>query len=168
MTTRTLTTPATQERSAILAMYAGLALSVVAIVVPFVDHATENVLADHIRSGYPTYTQDRIDSSVAAYLAYLSVIGGLGVICWLWTIRAVKRSRRWAAAAATVIFVLGTGISLANLLVKDGSGDTGLPPLLGWVGMLPCLAGLVAVMLLWIDRQVASSRPPRRPEWPSV
>jgi hypothetical protein len=26
---------------------------------------------------------------------------------------------------------------------------TGLPPLLGWVGMLPCLAGLLAVILLW-------------------
>ena len=25
----------------------------------------------------------------------------------------------------------------------------GLPPLLGWFGMLPCLAGLLAVTLLW-------------------
>jgi hypothetical protein len=157
MTTRMLTTAATHERSAILAMYAGLAFTAVAIVVPFVDHATANVLADHIRSGYPDYSQDHIDSSVATYLAYLSIIGCLGVICWLWTIRAVKHSKRWARAAATVLFLLGTGISLTNLLVKDGSGDTGLPPLLGWVGMLPCLPGLVAVMLLWRDRHVASA-----------
>ena len=36
-----------------------------------------------------------------------------------------------------------------DLLIRDTSGDTGLPPLLGWAGMLPSLAGLVAVALLW-------------------
>lgn len=34
------------------------------------------------------------------------------------------------------------------LLVKDSSGDTGLPPVLGWLGMLPSLPGLTAVALL--------------------
>ena len=47
------------------------------------------------------------------------------------------------------MFALGTGIALIDLLVKDTSGDTGLPPLLGWAGMLPCLAGLLVVTLLW-------------------
>ena len=51
--------------------------------------------------------------------------------------------------AATAMFALGTGIALIDLLVKDTSGDTGLPPLLGWAGMLPCLAGLLTVTLLW-------------------
>ena len=157
MTIRMPARPATHQRSAILAMYAGLAFTMVAIVVPFVDHATANTLADHARSGYPDYTQARIDSVVATYLVYLSIVGVLGVLCWLSTIRAVKRRERWAPAAATVLFLLGTGVSLTNLLVKDGSGDTGLPPLLGWVGMLPRLPGLVAVMLLWRDRDVASA-----------
>jgi hypothetical protein len=48
------------------------------------------------------------------------------------------------------MLVPGTGIAVFDLLVKDTSGDTGLPPLLGWIGMLPCLAGLAAVTLLWI------------------
>ncbi len=47
------------------------------------------------------------------------------------------------------MFALGTAIALFDLLVKDTSGDTGLPPLLGWLGLLPCLAGLLAVALLW-------------------
>jgi hypothetical protein len=47
------------------------------------------------------------------------------------------------------MFVVGTSIALFNLLVQDTSGDTGLPPLLGWVGLLPSLAGLAAVILLW-------------------
>jgi hypothetical protein len=47
------------------------------------------------------------------------------------------------------MFALGTTIALIDLLIKDTSGDTGLPPLLGWAGTLPCLAGLLAVLLLW-------------------
>ena len=76
-------------------MYAGVALTVVAIIVPYIDHAAANVLADHIRAGYPAYTQARIDTAVTTYLVYLSIIGALGVICWLWTIRAVNAGKRW-------------------------------------------------------------------------
>jgi hypothetical protein len=47
------------------------------------------------------------------------------------------------------LLALATGIALFDLLVRDTSGDTGLPPLLGCVGLLPCLAGLLAVMRLW-------------------
>ena len=79
----------------------------------------------------------------------MSIIGALGVISWLWTIRTVHAGKRWARGAATVMFALGTSIALFDLFVKDTSGDTGLPPLLGWIGMLPCLAGLLAVTLLW-------------------
>ena len=142
-------TTAHHQRSAIEAMYAGLALTVLAVIVLYGDHATANVLAGHIRAGYPTYTQARIDSAVTAYLVYLSVVGALGILCWLWTIWALKAGKRWARGGATTMFVLGTGIALIDLLIKDTSGDTGLPPLLGWAGMLPCLAGLLAVVLLW-------------------
>jgi hypothetical protein len=145
----TTTTTTYHERPAIGAMYAGLGLTVVALIVLYVDHATANVLADHIRAGYPAYAQPRIDSAVTTYLVYLSVVGALGIICWLGTIRALKAGKRWARGAATAMFALGTGIALIDLLVRDTSGDTGLPPLLGWAGMLPCLAGLLAVMLLW-------------------
>ena len=130
-------------------MYAGLGLAVVAMIVPYVDHATANVLAGHIRACYPTYTQAHIDSAVTTYLVYLSVVGALGIICWIWTIWAVKAGKRWARGAATALLALGTAVALIDLLVKDTSGDTGLPPLLGWAGMLPVLAGLLAVTLLW-------------------
>jgi hypothetical protein len=137
------------QRPAVGVMYAGLALTVVALAVPYVDHATANVLASHLRDGYPTYSPARIDSAVTSYLIYLSVAGALGIACWLAMIRAVKAGQRWARAAATVAFALGTSIALTNLLIRDTSGDTGLPPLLGGAGVLPCLAGLVAVALLW-------------------
>jgi hypothetical protein len=142
-------TKARHEQSAISAMYAGLGLTVVAVIVLYLDLATGNVLAGHIRAGYPTYTQGRIDTAVMTYLIYLSSLGALGIICWFWAIWAVRTGKRWARSVATMMLALGVVIALFNLFVKDTSGDTGLPPLLGWVGMLPCLAGLLAVTLLW-------------------
>ena len=139
----------TTTGSIIAALYAGVALTIVAIIVAYVDHATSNTLADHIRAGYPTYTQTRINTAATTYLVYLSIIGVLGVAAWLWTIRAVKKGKRWTRGATTAIFALGTSIALTNLLIHDTSGETGLPPLLGWVGMLPSVAGLLAVILLW-------------------
>lgn len=137
------------QRLAIAAMYTGLALTVVAAIVPHVDHVTANVLADHIRAGYPAYTDARIDTAATTYLVYLSVVGALGVVGWLGMIWAVKAGKRWVREGATAMFALATSIALFDLLVKDTSGDTGLPPLLGGIGMLPCLAGLLAVASLW-------------------
>ncbi|MEV4095721.1 hypothetical protein [Streptosporangium saharense] len=133
------------ERRAVAAMYVGLGLTLVAAVVPYTTH----LLADHIRAGYPAYTQERIDEAVTTYLVLLSVVGALGVAAWLWTTWAVKAGRRWARPAVTVMSVLGVGVGLVGLLTRDTSGDTGLPPALGWAGMAPWLAALLAVTLLW-------------------
>jgi hypothetical protein len=139
-------------RPAIGAMYVGLGLTVVAMVVPFIDRATGatgSMLAGHIRAGYPTYAQERIDSAVTMYLIYLSVLGVLGVVSWFLVIGAVSAGKRWARSIATLALALGGSIALFNLFVRDTSGDTGLPPLLGLVGVLPSVAGLLAVTLLW-------------------
>ncbi|MEU8248888.1 hypothetical protein [Nonomuraea sp. NPDC048916] len=147
--TRTINrAPSTQTRRPI-AMYTGLVLTVAAMIAPYVDRATGHVLADHIRAGYPAYSQERIDSAVTAYLVILTVVGVLGVVSWVWTTWAVRSGKRWARWAATAMFALGTSVALTGLFVKDTSGDTGLAPLLGWIGMAPCLAGLVAVAMLW-------------------
>ncbi len=139
-------------------MYTGLGLTVISTIVPYLDRATTHLLADHIWAGYPTYTQARVDSAVTTYLVLSSVIGALGVVAWLWTTWAVKAGKRWARPAAIVMFVLGTSAGLAGLLTKDTSGETGLPPALGWAGMAPCLAGLLAVALLWRRASNGSSR----------
>jgi hypothetical protein len=44
---------------------------------------------------------------------------------------------------------MATSVALTDLLIRDTSGDTGLPRLLGWVGILPYLPGLLAVTMLW-------------------
>jgi hypothetical protein len=94
----------TTTGSVIAAMYACLAMTVVAIILAYVDLAASNTLTDHIRAGYPTYTQTRIDTAATTYLVYLSIIGVLGVVGWLWTTRAIKTGERWARGAATAMF----------------------------------------------------------------
>jgi hypothetical protein len=61
-------------RPALGTMYAGLALTVAATAVPYVDHT---VPADHVRAGYPAYTEARIDSAATTYLIYLSTVGSV-------------------------------------------------------------------------------------------
>ncbi|WP_280444974.1 hypothetical protein [Nocardia brasiliensis] len=128
-------------------MYTGLALTVVAAIVPYLGRA--QLLTEHIRASYPGYTQSRIDEAVTTYLVVLTIIGACGVIAWLATTWSVKAGKRWARPVATVTFGLGTSVALAALLTEDTSGDVGLAPLLGWIGVLPCLAGLLAILLLW-------------------
>ncbi|MEV4250199.1 hypothetical protein AB0J63_43195 [Streptosporangium canum] len=131
------------------AMYAGLALTALATIAPYIDRSTTHLLAHHIRAGYPTYPLARVDSAAITYLVVLSVIGALGVLAWLTTAWAVKAGKPWARPTATVMFMIGTSVGLTGLLTKDTSGETGLPPALGWAGMIPCLAGLIMVALLW-------------------
>lgn len=138
-------TATSPRRLAIAAMGVGLVLTIVATIVPFITSA----LADHIRASYPDYTDARVDNAVRAWLTILTIVGALGVVGWIWTMWTVSTGKRWAPWAATAMFVLGAGVALTDLLVTDTSGDTGLAPMLGWLGMLPCLAGLVAVALLW-------------------
>ncbi|MEV6646224.1 hypothetical protein [Amycolatopsis sp. NPDC051371] len=128
------------------ALWAGLVLTVLAAAVPF---AATHLLADHLRAGYPAYTPAQIGSAVATYLILLSVIGGLGVLTWLATILAVRAGKRWARAVATAGLALGAGVGLTGLLVRDTAGGTGLPPAVGWAGLVPCLAGVLAVAWLW-------------------
>jgi hypothetical protein len=133
------------RNGALAAMGVGLVLTVVATIVPF----TTSALADHIRAAYPHYSDARVDTAVTTWLVVLTTVGVAGVAGWLWTIRLVTTDEPWVAPVATAMFVLGTGVALTLLLVKDSSGDTGLAPTLGWIGLLPCGAGLVAVVLLW-------------------
>lgn len=144
--------PTAPTRPALLAAYAGLALTIAAIFVLYIDHATGNVLAAHIRHGYPDYSRSRINTAAMIYLVYLSILGGLGILAWLSTIWTIARGQRVARWLGTGLFVIGTSIALVNLLIRDTSGETGLPALIGWVGLLPSVARLVVVIMLWRRR----------------
>jgi hypothetical protein len=138
-------TTSSPYRPALAALFACLALTVAVIVVPY---ATTGLMAEHIRSGYPSYPPESITTAVTTYLILLTVFGAFTASGWLVTIRFVRQGKRRARALAVTLAALSTTVGLAALLVRDTSGDVGLPPLLGWTAMAPALAGLVAAALL--------------------
>jgi hypothetical protein len=133
-------------RRAVVVMYAGLALTVVAMVIPIVDQASTDSLSRHLQDVYAGYSVD--PPATSAVVAYLLTIGGLGVATWLWMAWAVRRRKRWVRPAATALLVLASGLALLDLTVQE-YGRTILPTQVGLLGLLPCLAGLAAVTLLW-------------------
>jgi hypothetical protein len=139
----------THTTGALRTMYAGLVLTVVATVAAYVDRYTTHALAHHVRHGYPAYSTERVDSAVSDWLAVLTVVGVLGVAGWTVSIWAVRRGARATRLSASVLLVAGLALALTCLLTKDTSGEVGLAPALGVLGLLPSLAGTAAVGLLW-------------------
>lgn len=144
-------------RRALVAMYAGLALTVLAALAVVVGSAD---LSRHLHGIYdPWIGPAKADESQSVLVTYLLAVGVLGVASWLLLARAIKRRKGWARPAATVVFVLASGIAGTNLLMQEYE-KTILPTQLGIAGVLPCLAGLVAVVLLWL-REPAPVTPTR-------
>lgn len=152
------TTSDPTARPAIVALGVGLVLTMLTIAVPYLDRETWHTLADHVSSGYPAYDPGRVDEAVSTWLTVLTIIGILGLVGWLTTLWATLSGRRWAPWLAAVLFVAGASTALSALLVEDTSGEPGLPPLLGWLGMLPSVAGAVAVVVVVMWRFSAATR----------
>lgn len=137
-------------RHAMVAMYTGLVLTVLAMLALVYDLASTGVLAQHLRDVYAGYVTNPPEAGAVA--AYLFTLGALGVVGWLWMLWAVRRQKRWARLVATVLFLVAGVVALADLTVTE-YGQTILPIQIGLAGLLPSLAGLVAVVLLWIRRE---------------
>jgi len=138
-----------RDPGAVAALSLGLALTTLATLAPWVDQATTGVLARHVRDGYPGYSDGQVESAVTSWLVILTVVDVLGVAGWVGSIRAVRVGRPWARWLALALFLAGSAVAFAALLTRDTSGDVGLAPQLGLVGVLPSLAGVVAVVRLF-------------------
>ncbi|WP_020580321.1 hypothetical protein [Actinopolymorpha alba] len=131
------------------ALYAGFVLSAIVTLVPLVDLVTADSVAGHVRRAYPDWTADLVSADRNAIVGYLTVVGVLGLVGWLWTIWAVTRHKRWAPAAVTVMFVLGVCVALLNLGFSGGAYTNVIPYTYGTLGLLPVIPGLVAVLRVW-------------------
>ncbi|WP_157254581.1 hypothetical protein [Nonomuraea typhae] len=139
--------PAGARRPA--AMYAGLALTIVATLAPLADILTVDTLTRHVRDAYPAWSPGQIAGDRNAIALFLGITGVLGIICWLVTIRAVRKGRRWARIGSTAALGLAVLMSLVTLTLGGAPYDVVVPPTFGVLTLLPCLAGLVAVVSLW-------------------
>ncbi|MGI5171096.1 hypothetical protein ACQEU3_42765 [Spirillospora sp. CA-253888] len=131
------------------AMYAGLALSALAALAPLVDIATADTLSAHVRAAYPGWRPDQVAADRNAIAGYLAVTGALGVLLWLVAIRAVVTGRRWARTFATAALVAGVLVALTNLGMGGERYDVIVPYAYGTLTLLPCAAGLAAVVSIW-------------------
>lgn len=133
-------------RRAAGALYTAVALELLVAAVPIVDLQTRGALAAHLQALYAPYGVPAPDASVV--VAYLVAVGVVGALGWLVTLWAVRRGWRWAPLLATVVLLVALAVTGADLAVSE-YGQPILPTWLGLVGLLPCVAGLVAVVLLW-------------------
>lgn len=154
------TTPA---RGRPRAMYVGLALTVIGVLAPLVDVATVDTLSAHVRAAYPNWAPDLIQADRNAILVFLVVTGVLGIAVWSWTIWAVTVRKTWARLASTVAFAVGTLLALTALTMSGAHYDTIVPPAYGTLNLLPCAAGLVAVVTLWRRRAIPAGVQNGRP-----
>lgn len=134
------------SRSTFAALWFGLGLTILAVVTAQLGRP---LIGDHIHSGYPSLGQAEIATGVNFYATSLTILGALGILGWAVTIWSARRGSRWARWTALILALVGTIVALFDLLVRDTSGDTGLPPLIGIIGLLPCVAGAVAVTLMF-------------------
>lgn len=139
-----------RARLAVLAMHAGLATTALAMTALVVDLQSTGVLDAHLHEVYDGHAVDPPPPGAVA--AYLFTVGALGIVGWMSTAWAVRRRKRWARPLASVVLVLAGVVALANLSVTEYD-RTILPIQIGLVGLLPVLAGIVAVALLWTDRE---------------
>lgn len=136
-------------RRLLRAMWIGLALTVIAGMVPLIDIATADTLYAHVRDAYPDWPADLVRGDRNAIAIYLGINAGLGALTWLFTIWAAAAGRRWTRGVVIAAFALGAGLALFNLTLTGGRYDTVLPPAYGALGLLPSLAGLAVLIMVW-------------------
>lgn len=148
----TATAPATARRSsqrALPSILAGFVLALGGMLYVVIDVTTTNRLTNHIREAYPNWSQTDINADKVAIVSYLVGFGILGVITWLWSAWVVKREKPWARKAITTVFIIGTGLAVMNATLSGDAYEQIVPTSYGVAGLIPSVAGLVAVILLW-------------------
>lgn len=143
------TTKSTTKRKVMLSILAGFLLTLGSTLYVVIDVATTNRLTDHIRAAYPTWSQNDVNADKLAIVSYLIGFGILGLTTWLWSASVVKNEKPWSRKAITTAFFVGTGLALMNATLSGGAYDQIVPTAYGVAGLIPSVAGLVAVILLW-------------------
>src|SRR5699024_3260343 len=130
---------------AIRLMYVGAELNALAAVVTIIDRLTTDQIGAEVLARYPDYTSAQVNAEANAQTIYLVAVLALGLLTWLGTAWALKRSMRGTRITATVLLLIGSTAILAPFTWYT-------PTLSAATAALPCLTGLVAVAFLWSAR----------------
>lgn len=137
----------------------GLVLTSTVAVLPALGGAPFDALVAHVQAGYPAYSLQDAENAAGLYVAILASVGAVGALAWLGTLWAVLARQGWARWLALGLLAASLLLALVGLTTLDTSGDVGLAPVIGWLQLVPCLAGAAVVFALW--RRSAAS-PTRR------
>lgn len=141
--------------NAVLAMYAG-AVAAAAHAVIFL--VTVSALKTAIRQKHPTLSPSALNTNTNIAVIVGTVAAFLAALCFVWIARSCRAGKNWARITGTVFFaiaILGTPYQLIN-------PHTTLSPVFV---LIENLAGLAAVVLLWLGASSAYFRFFKRPEF---
>ena len=121
-------------------MYAGAALSLIAIVVNLVTFGS---LRSAIQQASPTLTAAQVNSAEHVAIG-IAIAGGLiGAALWLWMAQSCRAGKSWARVVSTVLFGIDT-LSVIASFARVTNGAAGrIFSIVVW------LIGLAAIILLW-------------------
>jgi hypothetical protein len=125
--------------NAVRLMYVGAVISLIGVIL---NIATAGSLKTRIHNADRTLTPSQVTSATHFELAFIIVLGLIGVGLWIWMAFMCRAGRNWARISGTVFF----GIFTVLLLISAGRAGGGLglvPDIILW------LVGLCAVILLW-------------------
>ncbi|UYM04339.1 hypothetical protein [Solicola gregarius] len=145
MQTTSIAPTADSTRRATTTMYVGLALSALLAGLTVVDQATVGGITDEMWKEYPDYTAGEVDTEAGATAAALYVLAGLGIACWSWLAVATRRGWRHTRWVATTVLALALVASASMSYVP-------MPSYLASAMWLPCIAGIVALTMLWLRK----------------
>jgi hypothetical protein len=125
---------------AVRLMYAGAALTVVALAISVIALAAGGTAA--LKSGYPHQTAVQLHHTEIALITFGVFSNLIEVAVWMLMARANSSGLNWARIAASVLFALNTWNLIAH--VRGGIVVTSLV----YSGLI-WLIGLGAILLLW-------------------
>ena len=149
MTSARTVAPSVRDRQLDDALHIGLAAQLLVLLMPVVDWLTFDSIATHVRAAYPAWGPGEVALDHDAIVWSLLGVGLLGSLGWLWAIRTSRRAGHRSRIITTALFALGTTVAVTSLLFAGGAYDRVLPLWYGIAGIVPCLAGLTAVVAVW-------------------
>lgn len=132
-----------QRGPAVFALWGAVVLSVVLAVAAIADQASIHALRDYSADMYARYDVAANPGALYAILYTVAIIGAL-----LWLPAVLGARKRWAPAAAIVATVIAAGLALLVFTTAE-YGEMLFPPVWGVLALLPALAGVLGVVLLF-------------------
>ena len=124
----------------------GLAITVAALVVMVIDHATGDSVATRVHEIYAPH--GTIPDPIVPWIVLYGVFGA-GTVAWAIALRGTLRGARWSRWWSTACFIVGSAALLFVFMVSE-HGEAILP--LSWRIWCATLAGfgVVAIAIAWL------------------